>query len=127
MTEKEIENKILDWLKFNKIFAWKNQSVGIYDPVKKIYRKPNNKHHIKGTSDILGILPDGKLLAIEVKKPLLKKKRNELELLAQLSDEQFTFIRTVLENNGVAFVADSIDFVAHMLRNYKIKSSDIIH
>jgi hypothetical protein len=66
-SEKEIENAILDYLSFrNDVFAWKNQSTGIYDPIKKCYRKSNNKHHINGVADILGLFR-GRPLAIEVK------------------------------------------------------------
>lgn len=65
-SEKQIENAILQALcllpqgKF-----WKNQSVGIYDPVKKSFRS-RSKYQIKGVSDILGIYK-GKMVCIEVK------------------------------------------------------------
>jgi hypothetical protein len=35
--EKAIENQILHFLFKKKVFAWKNQSVGIFDPIKKVY------------------------------------------------------------------------------------------
>lgn len=66
VSEKEIENQILDWLKTQGIFAWKNQSVGIYDPVKKTFRNLS-RHQLRGVPDILGLLPSGRMLAIEVK------------------------------------------------------------
>ena len=66
-TEKEIENSILAYLQTQKGFFWKNQSVGVWDNVKKTYRKPNNRHHVLGTADILGCLPSGQFIAIEVK------------------------------------------------------------
>ena len=50
-----------------------------------------------GSSDIIGILPDGRFLAIEVKttgkKPTIK---------------QLNFIRAVCNHNGVAFHTDSV-------------------
>lgn len=107
--EKSIENSILHWLNMSGIFAWKNQSVGIFDPVKKIYRKSNNPFHIKGVSDVLGILPDGKLLAIEVKSKTGKA-----------SPEQLEFIEKIKKSGGVAFVARSLDEVIETVRVYLV-------
>jgi hypothetical protein len=67
LSEREIETLILQWLNLNGCKAWKNDSVGIWDPTRKVYRKRNGPFNQKGTSDILGILPGGRMLAIEVK------------------------------------------------------------
>jgi hypothetical protein len=120
ITEKVIENQILTYLKYKKIFTFKNQSTGIFDPKKKVFRKSNNVHHINGVSDILGIV-DGKFLAIEVKKPYVSKKTNqfkyrtqeELEKLA--SEDQINFVNRVKSLGGIAFFADSIDTVEDQL------------
>lgn len=65
-TEKDIENSILEALQTIKgCKVWKNQSVGIYDPTKKSFRR-RSKYQIKGVSDILGIYK-GKMLCLEVK------------------------------------------------------------
>lgn len=119
ITEKHIENQILTYLANKRIFAWKNQSTGIYDPTRGAFRrKPAN--HINGVSDILGIV-DGKFLAIEVKKPYLSKKtlqfkyrtQEELEKLA--SEDQVKFINNIKSLGGIAFYADSIDVVEDQL------------
>jgi hypothetical protein len=110
MTEKEVENQILDWLKSVGIMAWKNQSVGIFDQKRGIYRKPNNKHHIKGTSDILGVMPNGQFLSIEVKAPL-KNPRSDERLFVLASPEQQDFILRVCKSGGLAFVADRLEVV----------------
>ena len=65
--EKPIENQILNLLKLLGVYCWKNQSVGIYDKAKGVYRKSNNKHHINGVADIIGVI-SGRFLAIEVKR-----------------------------------------------------------
>lgn len=98
--EKQTENQILNYLKLRGIFCWKNQSVGIYDAKRGVYRKSSNQHHIKGTSDILGILPSGHFLAIEVK--------NEK---GYASPEQKEFIRMINHHGGIAFVARSLQDV----------------
>jgi len=65
-TEKDIENAILEALQYVKYCkAWKNQSVGIFDPTRKTFRS-RSKYQIKGVSDILGIYR-GKMICLEVK------------------------------------------------------------
>lgn len=83
---------------------WINSSTGIYDPKIKKFRRANSPYQINGVSDILGILKDGKLLAIEVK---AKKTR--------ASFEQQIFIEDVNKNGGIAFVAWSMGQVKSIL------------
>ena len=105
-SEKEIENSILDYLKTQKGYFWKNQSVGVWDNVKKTYRKPNNRHHVRGTSDILGCLPCGRFCAIEV-----KSKRG------RTTEAQDKFLQVVSDLGGKAFVARSIEDVKRELQD----------
>ena len=111
--EKLIENQILHYLFRRGIFAWKNQSVGIFDPVKRIYRKNNNPFHIKGVSDILGVLPGGRLLAIEVKTEI-----------GRASPEQKAYIAKINSLGGIAFVARSVYDVEKELTNATSESSN---
>lgn len=104
--EKIIENHVLQFLFKRGIFAWKNQSVGIFDPIRKIYRKSNNPFHIKGVSDVLGILPGGRLLAIEVKSKV-----------GRPSPEQILFIDKINKSGGLAFIARSVEEVEERLKN----------
>lgn len=106
--EKVIENQIMAYLNLKKIYAWKNQSVGVWDQNRKIFRKPNNKNHIKGVSDILGILPCGRFLAIEVKSKTGK-----------LSPDQVLFIERINSHGGLAFMAQSIEDVENKLLEIK--------
>lgn len=105
--EKDIENFILNYLNSKNIFCWKNQSVGIFDPKRKIYRKSNNNFHINGVADILGVMPNGKILAIEVK-----------SRSGKLSQAQKTFLLNVKKQGGVAFVARSISKVMFELKEF---------
>ena len=126
ITEKNIENAILTYLKAQGIYCWKSQTVGIYDPKRRIFRKSNNPHHINGIADILGIY-QGRFLAIEVKKPYISKKTNaikhrtqeELEKLA--SDDQLVFLNHIKGRGGVAFMADNLDVVKEQLELWKIR------
>jgi len=109
MNEKQIENAILRYLELlPDCFAWKNNSVGIYDPVKKIYRKSWNKYAINGVSDILGVYK-GKALAIEVKTPKTKNK---------VSEAQKNFLYQFNKRGGLGFVASSVNDVKHVLENW---------
>lgn len=77
--------------------TWRNNTAGIYDINRKVFRK--NPALKKGVSDILGVIPgSGRLLAIEVKIGSDK-----------LSPEQHLFLNDVRDRNGSAFVAKTYD------------------
>ena len=117
--EKEVENEILEWLAYNKIPAWKVQTVGIYDPTRKRFRKPNNRYHINGQCDISGILPGGIRLEIEVKRPC-KRMRTEEALMNLASDDQQKFINMINNSGGLAFVADRLSVVTEKINHFFI-------
>ena len=102
--ESNIQKAILEYLALKKIYAWKNHSTGIFN-AKGGGFIPTGK---PGVSDILGIMPDGKFLAIEVKKKGGK-----------VSDYQIAFIKDIILNNGIAFVAYSVDDVIKTLSQQK--------
>lgn len=107
-SEKEIENEILDFAnRISGCFVWKVNTVGVYDPVKKIYRSPKSKHILSGVSDIVGVL-DGKFIAIEVKKKTGK-----------VSEEQRLFIDNIINNGGHADVARSLADAIKLLKKWK--------
>lgn len=101
MKESDIQSAIMDLLLRHPSVAWAHVTTS-----GKI--KGRGGHWMTvgfpGLSDILGQLRDGRLLAIEVKKPGEKPTNDQLE-----------FIRTVNDNNGVAFWTDSPDDVAEFL------------
>lgn len=127
ITEKQIENQILAYLRNKKIFAWKAQTTGVFDPRKGVFRRSNNPHHINGVADILGIF-EGRFLAIEVKKPYISKKtlgikyRTQEEIQKLASEDQVTFIDTIKDRGGVAFFADSVEVVEDQLEFWRLKS-----
>lgn len=101
--EKAIENQILSWLKIKKIFAFKVESVGVFDQKLGRYRMKHSVHKRNGISDIIGIF-ENRFLAIEVK-----------ALKGRLSDHQREFLEEVNENGGIGFVARSIEDVEQEL------------
>lgn len=94
--EKVIENSILSWLALNNIFAFKVESVGVYDQRLGIYRLKHSVHRVRGVADIIGIY-NNRPLAIEVK-----------SAQGKLSEHQKIFLDTWACHGGIAIVAKSI-------------------
>lgn len=101
ITEKQIQQASLDWLALNRIFAWRNNT-GAYKIEGRFIRFGH-----KGSSDILGILPDGKFLAIEI------KGKN-----GRITIEQDEFLKRINDNGGVGFVAHDLNDVINKLSQY---------
>ena len=68
----------------------------------------------KGIADILGILPTGRMLAIEVKKPGWAPPSPGAKAFRHHQEQQ-RFIDTINANGGVAFFASSIEDVINGL------------
>jgi hypothetical protein len=105
--EKIIQRRILTFLKEIGIYAWHNKTTGVFDKKKGIFRRPVTSFEIKGVADILGILPDGRLLAIEVKSKA-----------GTLSEYQRQFIRQIQANNGIAFISRSVTQTFEQLKPF---------
>ena len=98
--ESYIKKAILEYLKLvKKIYCWNNRNVGVFKNGGYI---PSG---IRGISDILGILPDGKFLAIEVKTEKGKP-----------TEEQLSFLHNIINNNGIGFIARSVKDVEEKLK-----------
>jgi len=76
--EKQIQNAVLQWLNVNRFFSVQLDTVGIYDPVKKIRRQ--KKKSQLGTSDIWAV-KHGVSLALEIKTEYNKLKLCQREFL----------------------------------------------
>lgn len=100
--EGAVLNSILDYLRIRHVFAWRNNTGAT-----KI-RTPGGdrfiRYGLKGSSDILGILDDGRFLAIEVKAPA-----------GRVTQEQKDFLESIRKRGGVAFVARSVEDVVQNL------------
>jgi hypothetical protein len=65
LSEKQIENQVLTWLKFKNIFAFKVKSVGTFDPKLQKFRKPSPWYK-RGCPDVVCI-HRGKFIGLEIK------------------------------------------------------------
>ena len=114
MNETSIKNQILDYLTLRGIFVWLNNTAGNFNKKTQSYYK--NPRLLSGVSDILGVLPDGKILAIEVKSDEVKNKKGEFK--NNLSDYQIDFLNKISASGGIAFMAREIDDVKKFLADY---------
>lgn len=102
--EKDIQKAILNYLEATHIFAWRNNTGAGFNT------NPNGKKYFirfstKGAPDILGCLREGRLLAIEVKRPG-----------GVASKDQEEFLGAITKLGGLAFVATSIDDVKRVFK-----------
>lgn len=84
-------------------YLWRNNTGGLYDRTGRFV-----KYGLcTGSSDLIGVLPDGKFLAIEVKLPGKKP-----------TEAQIKFLDWIKEKGGVAFVATCAEDVKKELTTY---------
>ena len=102
MKEADIQRQILDYLRVQHIFAWRNNTRTVFVAGRPL------KFGIPGGGDIIGILPGGRFLSVEVKTPTgtTQKKRAEA---------QWQFRRAINESGGLAIVARSVEEVIEAL------------
>lgn len=93
LLEAQVQNQVLCYLSAKKIYHWR-QNTGSFKVNDRYIRSG-----MKGISDILGILPDGRFLAIEVKR----------SKGGRVSPEQQAFLQAIKDNNGIALVINSLD------------------
>lgn len=127
--EVEIEYAIISWLNANGCFAWKVNVKGFYDTNKGFFRKSNHIYELKGQSDIMCVLPDGRFMAIEVKtmkeKEYVMKHFDELRELRGVCTnkrnchlyDQIVFLESIEKRNGVACFACCIEDVEYVLKD----------
>jgi len=111
-SESDIVKEILDGLKLyfrRSGMFWRQNNTGTFLGVAKGKRK-YSFHGLKGVSDILGILKNGRFVAIEVKTlSAFKKKDNNL------SEHQIEFLKNIEELNGIAICACRFEDVKNIL------------
>src|SRR3990170_3214753 len=105
MKESDIQKQIMEYLESRGVYCWKNFTTGIPDKnIEGGYRTNPNS----GMADIMGVLPDGRLLCIEVKKKSSVTKKSRLQ-------KQLIFLNRIDINNGIAFFAYSLQDVTDKL------------
>lgn len=103
--EQVVQRDILHYLVMMGFYVWRAQSGGVFNPRTGGFRLNRGVGRINGVADILGILPSGRFLAIEVK----SKK-------GQLRPCQEEFLENIRKRSGLAFVARSVEDVQRELK-----------
>ncbi|MCK5603237.1 hypothetical protein KAR91_15245 [Candidatus Pacearchaeota archaeon] len=75
--ESAVKDAIYTYLEMKRYHWWPVNNVGIYDPTKKIYRKPKEGHK-KGVPDV-EMLHNGQYYAIELKSSVGKQTKDQIE------------------------------------------------
>jgi len=101
-SETDIQNLIRIALSEKGIISWRNNVGALKDINGRLVRYGL----CTGSSDIIGIMPDGRFLAIEVKKPGKKP-----------TAEQTRFIEAILKHGGLAGVVRSVEELEYFLRS----------
>lgn len=100
--ETDLIRACLRLLKLRGVFAWRNNTTGVYDPARGRFRTFTG---LKGVADILGVLPGGRLLAVEGKMPGNRPTR-----------DQQAFLDGVRRAGGAALVVHSVEELERALR-----------
>ena len=102
--ESDIVKAILTFLAYKKIPAWRNNSGMVFLNDKK-YGRRAIKMGKAGVSDIIGCLPNGRILCLEVK-----------TAKGQPTELQADFLAEIIRNKGVAGIVRSIEDVEELLK-----------
>ena len=95
--ESVTQSLIIAWLRTRGVFCFRVNTTGVWDENLKRHRVLNGIGALKGVSDILGVLKDGRFLAIEVKSSIGK-----------LSPDQVEFLSKVNQSNGLGIMVRSL-------------------
>lgn len=102
-TEAQVLRACLDVLAAHGVFCWRNNTgavTGDYNGKRRFIR-----FGIPGASDILGALPDGRIIAVEIKRPGNRP-----------TTAQIAFLQTVQARRGVALWTDDAGKLDTILR-----------
>ena len=100
MSETDLVRACLQLLAVRGIVAWRNNS-GVIRRGTHVYWAG-----LKGSSDLIGLLRDGRFLAVECKRPGNR-----------LTPEQRVFQRSITESGGVAWTVYSAEQLEGLIKN----------
>ena|SRR5260221_9857440 len=105
VAERDIQKSILEWLNLTGFFVWR-MNVGAATYTDKHGKSHQFRFGFPGISDIIGLCPNGRFIAVEVKKP--KGKGPTID--------QLTYIDIINKHGGIGMVARSLEDVQDRLK-----------
>lgn len=103
--ESVVVGSCLALLNLLQIPAWRNNTGALKDKNGRMVR-----YGLKGSADILGIMPDGRFLAIECKR-----------IGGKVRPEQIDFLKMITSHNGVAMIVHNPDEMMEALEEAGFK------
>ena len=93
--EGTIQNAICDYLSLRNHFFWRNNSIGVYDPVGKRFRS-TPKYSMNGVPDII-LIREGVFIGLEVKTPKGRQSENQknFETLSKEAGAEYYVVRSI--------------------------------
>ena len=112
ISENDVQKSILHFVNLqHDFFAWRNNSIGVYDQTSGRFRRKAG-FDISGVSDILSVFsPQGRIVALEVKNPLVRDKG--------LSLSQEAFLKKINKMGGVALCVWSLEQVQDLVKDLR--------
>lgn len=112
----ELTKAVIDYLRLKGVRCWRSNSVGIFDPTKKVFRKPSGSS--TGIADVTGLRkPMGQHIEVEIKRVGEKQRQSQI-------DHQ----KSIEEMGGLYFLTTSIgNFIEQWewLERYGWQNKDI--
>jgi hypothetical protein len=105
--EGEVVKACLEYLALRGIYAYR-QNTGAAEYQDKKGKKRFVRYGKLGASDIVGLLPGGRFIAVECKAPG-----------GRLSDHQIKYLEDIERMGGLAVIARSVEDLEKILRNQK--------
>ena len=92
--ENEVLNAVCEYLEVKGYIFWRQNTVGVFDPTKKIFRRPP-KYSLNGISDVI-VLDNGMAWFLEVKdKAPQSASQKEFEEKVKLGGCQYRIVRGI--------------------------------
>jgi hypothetical protein len=102
--EKAVLKECLEYLQLRDIYAYR-QNTGAAEYTDKTGKKRMVKYGKPGASDIVGVMPGGRFIAVECKAPT-----------GRLSELQEEFLKDIERMGGLAVVAKSAEDIARAIK-----------
>jgi hypothetical protein len=106
--EKAVVKECLEYLNFMGIYAYRNNTGASEYQDKRTGKKRFVRYGKPGASDIIGIMPGGRFIAVECK-----------AAKGRLSEAQHEFLCQVERMGGLAIVARSVEDITKALKHNK--------
>lgn len=113
ITEKDEQNRVMEYLAYHAdAMIWMQNTTGVYDPIKKIFRKAQSKYFKVGMPDIGGLWKR-RGIVIEMKRP-----KTLMQRPGSPTQDQVNFLNEYADKGGISILAWTLQDVIEELKKY---------